>query len=106
MFRIAALGTAILIIALLPLYEKRLDRLIEAVRTALAAGGGNITAVEGEEDILSNKGVRKLLIIGACVMILFMAFTTVSVATLNNKINTLSAATEDMMDRLSTLENK
>lgn len=99
--RIILLALAALIIALLPLYEKGLNGLLERAKAKLP--GDQVEEVD-EEDILSNKNKWRMLIIGYCVFVLFMIFATVSIVTLNTKLNNLSAATGDIMDRLSVLE--
>ena len=110
MFRIILLVMAALIIALLPLYEKRLNGLIEAVRERLPGAATGAAKSQGgifeEEDILRNKNKWRLLVIGYCIFILFMIFATVSIVTLNTKLNNISAATVDIMDRLTVLENE
>ena len=107
MSRIICLAAAVLIVALLPLYEKKLDVCLEALRSKLslsAAGVDKTAEISEEDDILSNKNKWKLLIIGYCVFIIFMLLATLSIVTLNTKINNISAATEDILDRLSDLE--
>ena len=105
--RIILLALAALIIALLPLYEKGLNGLLERAKAKLTSGTelprDQVEEVD-EEDILSNKNKWRMLIIGYCVFVLFMIFATVSIVTLNTKLNNLSAATGDIMDRLSVLE--
>ena len=105
--RIILLALAALIIVLLPLYEKGLNGLLERAKAKLTSGTelprDQVEEVD-EEDILSNKNKWRMLIIGYCVFVLFMIFATVSIVTLNTKLNNLSAATGDIMDRLSVLE--
>ena len=109
MLRIILLVLAVLIIALLPLYEKRLNGLFELVRGKIHKPGEsreNLSDLSDEEDILSNKSKWRMLLIGYCVFILFMIFATISIVTLNTKLNNISAATGDIMDRLTVLEDK
>ena len=129
MFRIILLALAVLIIALLPLYEKKLNGFFELVRGKMPKPGetrenqndlfndrsrsdGCKSEITGdktpltEEDILDNKSKWRMLIIGYCIFILFMIFAAISIVTLNTKLNNLSAATGDIVDRLTVLENK
>lgn len=105
MFRITVLIAAVLIVVLLPLYEKALNGVLERLKSVTASwrDASEIQTVS-EEDILSNKGKWRILIIGYCVFILFMIFALISIITLNTKINNISAATGDILDRLAVLE--
>ena len=105
-YRIVLLAAAILIVALLPVYEKKLNSLIESAKGRLLSGAAEAhpNLQPKEDDIVSNKGKWRLLMIGYAVFILFMIFATVSIVTLNTKINNISTATEDILDRLSVLE--
>ncbi len=102
-FRLVCIGSAALIIALLPLYEKKLNALISRAGQEKHRSEGREEEDDGE-DIVSNKNKWRLLIAGYCIFFLFMIFTTVSIVTLNTKINNVSLAAEDIMDRLSALE--
>lgn len=105
MVRIVLVLAAVLIVAFLPLYERKLNGFIEELKARAAVSSVPSAETGDEEDILSNKNKWRMLIIGYCIFFLFMIFATVSIVTLNSKLNNISAATGDILDRLSVLES-
>ena len=107
MVRILLLVLAALIPALLPLYEKKLNGALKLLREKMPKTPElqeKESLIIDEEDILSNKNKWRILMAGYCIFILFMIFATVSILTLNTKLNNISAATADIMDRVTVLE--
>ena len=107
MFRVILLAAAVIITVLLPFYEKRLNGVLELLREKMPKNPevtDDRRDMSDEEDILNNKNKWRMLMIGYCIFILFMIFATVSIVTLNTKLNNISAATADIMDRVAVLE--
>ena len=107
MFRVILLAAAVVITVLLPFYEKRLNGVLEYLREKMPKNSevtDDRSDMSDEEDILNNKNKWRMLMIGYCIFILFMIFATVSIVTLNTKLNNISAATADIMDRVAVLE--
>ena len=57
-----------------------------------------------EEDELTAKGRWKLIIAGYVILILFAVFSTVSIFTLNQKINTLYGSVRSLEETVAELE--